>query len=233
MSKIHGAFSTVPVSQRPRERLLRLGPEALTDHELLALVLRAGVRGHHVLDLAESLIIENAGLANLFRARPEELARQSGIGVAKAASVVAAFHLGLRAAAAPASGSILRRPSDLASVARPAFAGLRRERAVVIVCNGANRVVVAVKISEGSADRSMLPVREILNAVLRHDGRAFGLAHNHPGGDPSPSDADREATAEVAAGARAVGLRFLGHVIVGGGAQWAAVEPATNPRTPR
>jgi DNA repair protein RadC len=80
-----------------------------------------------------------------------------------------------------------------------------------------------VSVSEGSVERSLVPIREVLNAVLRHDGRAFALAHNHPGGDPEPSDADRSATQEVAAAARVAGLRFLGHVIVAG-AGWRVVN---------
>jgi DNA repair protein RadC len=85
---------------------------------------------------------------------------------------------------------------------------------VVLVCDAANRLRRTVVVSEGSIDRSLVPVREILNAVLRHDGRAFALAHNHPSGDPGPSDADRRATTEVRAAAGVAGLRFLGHVVV-------------------
>jgi DNA repair protein RadC len=77
-------------------------------------------------------------------------------------------------------------------------------------------------LTEGSIDRSLLPVRDILNAVLRHDGRAFAVAHNHPSGDPTPSDTDRRATAELAAAAQVVGLRFLDHVIVSG-EKWRSV----------
>ena len=84
----------------------------------------------------------------------------------------------------------------------------------MLVCDTSNRLRQRVVVSEGSIDRALVPVREILNAVLRHDGRAFAIAHNHPGGDPKPSEADRRATAAVKDAARMVGLRFLGHVVV-------------------
>src|SRR5207248_384733 len=121
-------ISVLPFSERPRERLLRIGAEGLSDRELLALVLRSGIRGQNVLELADSLLVESAGLSNLVGARPEELARRTGIGVAKAAALVAAFHLGRRAAVAPRVSRVLQGPSDVASLARPALAGLRRER---------------------------------------------------------------------------------------------------------
>ena len=111
---------------------------------------------------------------------------------------------------------MLRGPEDVARVARRELDSARRERLVVLVCDAANRVKRIIGVSEGSVDRSLVPVREILNAVLRHDGRALALAHNHPNGNPEPTDADRCATEHVKAGATTAGLRFLGHVIVAG-----------------
>ncbi len=208
------AIANLPPSERPRERLLRGGPEALSDRELLALVLRHGRRGESALSLAASLLAEYDGLGPLAGAQPEELATRNGIGVAKAAALVAAFQLGRRIGREDLP-RVLRSPSDVAEVARRELDGLRRERVLVLVCDAANRLRRTVIVSEGSIDRSLVPVREILNAVLRHDGRAFAIAHNHPGGDPEPSDADHLATAEVRKAASVVGLRFLGHVVVG------------------
>ncbi|MGV1029809.1 MAG: JAB domain-containing protein, partial [Dermatophilaceae bacterium] len=180
-------MAKVPPHERPRERLLAGGAETLTDRELLALVLRNGTHGLSALDLASELLAEYGGLAALSAARPEELASRRGIGAAKAASVVAAFQLARRSEPSP-NTLTLRRPADVADVARRQLAGLRRERVLELVCDGANRLRKMVAVSEGSIDRSLVPVREILNAVLRHDGRAFALAHNHPSGDPEPSD---------------------------------------------
>lgn len=207
-------MAAVPPHERPRERLLARGAEALTERELLALVLRDGTRGLSALDLAAELLAEYGGLSALATARPEELASRKGVGAAKAAALVAAFQLSGRVESAGNEAVVLHSPADVARAARRDLDGARRERVLVLVCDAANRLRRTVVVSEGSIDRSLVPVREILNAVLRHDGRAFALAHNHPSGDPEPSDADRRATDAVKAAARVAGLRFLDHVVL-------------------
>lgn len=209
--------------ERPRERLMAGGVEALAERELLALVLRNGTHGVSALDLASELLAEYGSLGALAVARPEELAMCKGVGPAKAAALVAAFQLGCRAMHLTEEALVLRSGNDVARVARGLLAGLRRERVLVLVCDAANRVRRTVVVAEGSIDRSPVPVREILNAVLRHDGRAFAMVHNHPSGELEPSAADRIATAAVAAGAKTAGLRFLGHVVVAEEA-WQAVS---------
>ena len=211
----------LPPQERPRERLLQHGPEALSERELLAILLRSGRKGESALDLATSLLSEYGALSALACARPEELATRCGVGVAKAAALVAAFQLGRRRGLDD-TPVVLRSPSDVAEVARRELDGLRRERVLVLVCDAASRLRRTVIVSEGSIDRSLVPVREILNAVLRHDGRAFAVAHNHPSGNLEPSEADHRATVEVRDAASVVGLRFLGHVIVAGG-HWAPI----------
>lgn len=216
-------MAAVPPHDRPRERLLARGVDALTERELLALVLRNGTKGVSALDLAAALLAEYGSLDALSAARPEELAMRPGVGPAKAAAVVAAFTLGRRLDARGHERPALRTAQDVAGVAIRELDGARRERVLVLICDAANRLRRTTTVSEGSVDRSLVPVREILNAVLRHDGRAFALAHNHPGGDAEPSDADRRATEDVRAAARVAGLRFLGHVVVAG-ADWRVVS---------
>ncbi|WP_433578052.1 RadC family protein [Nocardia brasiliensis] len=211
----------VPVEQRPRERLLALGPQALSDAELLALLLRHGRPGASALDLAVELLVEHGGLAELAAARPEELARRAGIGTAKAAALVAAFHLGSRARTGTATATRLTGASDVAAAARPLFTGARVERLLVLVCDAQNRLRRKVFVAEGAVDQVAVPVREILNTVLRHDGRAFAVVHNHPSGDAAPSLDDRRATTLLAEAARTVGLRFLDHVVIAG-EEWAS-----------
>ena len=216
-------MAAVPADERPRERLAAHGARLLSARELLALILRNGTVGMSALDIADELIAEFGSLTDLGAARPEELARHPGVGAAKAAALVAAFELARRLEPAPAAGQILRSAEDVAHVASRYLTGLRRERVLVLVCDSRNGLRQTATVSEGSVDRSLVPVREILNAVLRRDGRAFALAHNHPDGDPDPSDADRRATAEVHAAADIAGLRFLGHVVVAG-SSWRAVS---------
>jgi DNA repair protein RadC len=220
-------LSALPKHERPRERLRAVGVEALSERELLALVLRNGRTGESAVDLAGSLLAAFGGLTGLARALPEELATIPGVGQAKAASLVAAFRLG-PLACHDVDESPLRSSADIARVAAEYLRGLRRERVLVLVCDGANRLIQVVTVSEGSMDKSLMPVREILNAVLRHDGRAFALAHNHPASDAMPSNADLRVTAEIAAGAKAVGLRFLDHIVVTDH-NWSSVK---EPRTP-
>lgn len=227
----------VPAGQRPRERLWAVGGESLSDAELLALLLRHGRPGESALEMAATLLAEYRGLPGLAQARPEELAGRPGIGTAKAAAVVAAFRLARRVADPagriedPAGRVGLHSPADVARAARSLLADSRRERLVVLVCDAQNRLRHRIVVAEGAIDRSPLPVRDVLNAVLRHDGRAFAVAHNHPSGVPQPSLADRRATSAVARAARTVGLRFLDHVVVSGGG-WASARPARVPRRP-
>jgi DNA repair protein RadC len=216
-------MAALPVHERPRERLLARGAEALTERELLALVLRNGTNGISVLDLAAGLLADYGSLDALAMARPEELAVRPGFGPAKAASVVAALRLGRRLNAPRSPRPVLRRPEDVAAIAIGELGAARQERVLVIICDAANRILQATIVSEGSVDRSLMPIREILNAVLRHDGRAFAVAHNHPDGTTEASDADQRATNDLKAAARVVGLRFLGHIVVAESA-WRAVS---------
>ena len=210
-------MADLPARERPRERLLRLGPEALAERELLALVLGSGRRGESALEVAAALLAEFGGLAQLARARPEELRRRGGIGAARAAALVAAFRLGRLAVDAVDEAPTLRGAEDVAAVALRELAGLRCERVIVLVCDGANRLRHVVTVAEGSIDRAPFPVREILQAVLRHDGKAFAVAHNHPSGDSTPGQAAVEASRAIEEAARSVRLRFLDHVVTGNG----------------
>lgn len=214
-------IASLPFGQRPRERLLTLGPHALSDSELLALLLGQGRPGASALEMAAELLAEHGGIAGLASARPEELSRRAGVGVAKAAAIIAAFHLGTRARNSPDAAPRLDGAADVVRIALPLFAGARVERLLVLVCDAQNRLRQKVFVAEGAIDQVAVPVREILNTVLRHDGRAFAVVHNHPSGDPAPSFDDRRATTLLIESARTVGLRFLDHVVIAGEA-WAS-----------
>lgn len=209
----------------PRQRLVARGARALADRELLALVLRDGTREASALELADSLLKEHGGLCGIAHAFPEELLRSHGVGPAKAAALVAAFQLS-RQSANTQSSLVLRAPADVAMVVRWELTDLRRERVIVVVCDSGNRVRRLVTVAEGSMDRCSLPIRETLNAVLRHDGRAFAVAHNHPSGTPEPSSADNESTRSLEAAARTVGLRLLDHLVVAQGGWRRALASA-------
>ncbi|MFG5722477.1 JAB domain-containing protein [Streptomyces murinus] len=205
----------VPAQDRPRERLLDRGAEALSDRELLALLLGAGLVGQDAVELAGRLIAQHGGLYALSRVPAHELvASLPGVGPAKAARVAAAFQLGRRAAVQQAPARRVSGSADLAAVASPLLRGLRHERAVLVTCDGAGAVVHASVLTDGASDRTLVPIRDTLARVLALGGVAFGVAHNHPTGRLTPSEADRLTTSRLAAGAEAVGLRFLDHVVV-------------------
>jgi DNA repair protein RadC len=207
---------------QPRERLLRLGPSALSDAELVALVAGIEAEGGDDVAVGHELIVEVGGLRGLATAFPEELARSSGIGPPEAARLVAAFELAVRATTAPVN-RVVDSAAAIAELVAPLLARERREKVVVLVADAANRALRLVPVATGGLDSSPLPVREVLQAVLRYDGRAFALAHNHPSGDPTPSARDAEATSAVRRAAEAVGLRFLDHVVIAGRA-WRIVN---------
>ncbi len=155
---------------------------------------------------------------------PEELVRTTGIGPSKAVTLAAALELGRRLALPAAKPSDpIRRPADIAALVVPTLSRKRREHVLVVVLDRGSRPMRTVPISSGSVDRPLLPVREVLNAVLRCDGVAFALAHNHPSGDPSPSKEDVLVTQRIEDAAVAVGLKLLDHVIVAGGS-WLSLR---------
>lgn len=219
-------ISDVPVADRPRERLLDRGAEALSDRELVALLLGSGTDGCDAIELAGRLIARHGSLRELSRASAHEMAvGLPGIGPAKAARVAAAFQLGLRATQPDdRDRQRIHGSEELAAVAAPLLRGLRHERVVVIACDSAGTVLRTAALTEGAADQCLLPVRDTLAVVLAIGATTFGVAHNHPTGRVEPSTADRLATSRLAAGAEAVGLTFLDHVIVADN-QWRRIDP--------
>ncbi len=206
-------MTEVPVHDRPRERLLREHTGALSDAELVAVQLGSGRAGGSALDVAHELLAAWGGVRGLANARPEELARTPGVGPAKAARLVSAFGLALRVNA-PDQFVRLRTSADIADAASPLLGRSRTESVVVLVADGAQRLRRVELVATGTATACPIPVREIVATTLRHDGVAFAVAHNHPGGDPTPSDADRAATHALRDAACATGLRFLDHVVI-------------------
>jgi len=162
-------------------------------------------------------------------AMPDESPMDIGLPTAAVAALAAAFEL-TRRATLPHAPGVIRGPADVAAIAHRELGGLRRECVLVVACDPSNRFLRSTVVSQGAVDGAPMTVREILNAVLRCDGRAFALAHNHPRGNPEPSDPDVAATERIADAARIVGLRFLGHVVVAGGCH-RSVAAITESRT--
>lgn len=210
------------VGDRSRERLLRMGPSALSEAELIAVVLGDGSDDRNAVALGQCLIEDAGGIARLAAAFPEELLRVPGVGPSEAARLVAAFELATRATAVQ-TARLVDSASAIAELVAPALIHERREKLLVLVTDPANRLLRLATVASGGVDSICVPVREVLHAVLRFDGRAFALAHNHPSGDPTPSRADLDATEAIRLAADAVGLRFLDHVVIGG-SRWRSVR---------
>jgi DNA repair protein RadC len=203
----------LPEGDRPRERLLRRGAAALSDRELLALVLGVGLPGCDAIELAAVLIGESGGLQALATADPHALKRLPGVGAAKAARVAAAFELARRAAVATERRRIAG-SADVVAVAAPYLRGLRHERVIVIACDTSGGLLRVAPLTEGSADRSLIPVRDVLAMVLGVGATSFAVAHNHPSGTLTPSTQDTEATTRLREAAATLGTHFLDHVIL-------------------
>lgn len=213
----------VPAKDRPRERLSRLGAVALSDAELLALLLRSGVPGCNAVHLAEDLLAEHGGLAALAAAPADAVARARGVGDAKAASLVAAFEIGRRMGRDdPARGAVIGDAADVAAAVRPFLREEGREECLVVVVGARNRLVRVEPLTIGTATSALLEPSDVLGVVFRHGGSGFALVHTHPSGELNPSAEDVTATRRVREAAEAARLRFLDHVIVAG-RRWASI----------
>ncbi len=209
-----------PAAARPRERLLRLGAHALSDAELVALILRDGrpgrtavMLGHQVLALAGS-----EGVARLGRMAPAELAQVDGIGPAKAAALLAAVELGRRAASRAAGlPRRLRGPEDAADVLMGSLGHLEREEFVVLLLDTKHGVLTQETVGVGGLDQVPADPREVFRQAVRQGAAAVILAHNHPSGDPGPSRQDLELTERLILAGRLLGIPVLDHLIIGRG----------------
>lgn len=225
-------IAELPTEDRPRERLATRGAGTLADRELLAILLgTGGTRGTGAHQLADRLLARFRSVAALARADPADFAAVSGVGAAKAAALAASFELARRATAADAP-TVVTQVSDLAAVAAPLLHGRSRERLVLVTTDRAGRVLGCDVLSEGGADTALLPTREVIVAALRRDSAAYGIAHNHPSGDTTPSAQDVESTAQLRRAGAPTGLRFLGHVVVTDEA-WREVPSPATPGTRR
>jgi len=203
--------------------LVQAGISALSDRELLALVLRSGTRGVNAVDVGANLIATWGSIDALAAARLEDLVRVEGLGDAKAAGLMAAFELGRRAAFGNGGRQAVKGPADLVALVKSQLTGKPQEEVLVVVMNSANKPLRTVALSRGGADRCLLGVRDTMSAVLRNDGVAFALAHNHPSGDPEPSPEDIRSTGEILRAATGIGLRLLDHIIVAG-SEWSSMK---------
>jgi DNA repair protein RadC len=200
--------SVLPPSQRPRERLCGEGPEALSDQDLLSILLNSGVRGKNVTILAGEL------LERLDREKGippvEELARLAGLGKSKAGAVVAMLEFGRRRWGA--AGTRIRQPGDIFSLIRH-YADRRQERFICLSLNGAHEVLAVRIVTVGLVNKTIVHPREVYADPILDRASAVAVAHNHPSGQLEPSEEDNEITLRLESAAEILGIRFLDHLI--------------------
>jgi len=207
-----------PESERPRERLLTKGPDALSDAQLLAILLRTGRRDSSAVQVAIELLGRVDGINGLAKCGVEELCSIEGIGPAKAAQLKAAVELGRRSLAAPLStGHRISSSKDLFRHFYPILRDRKQELFKVILLDAKNIIVKETTVSEGTLTLSIVHPREVFAFAIRESAAGVIFLHNHPSGDPTPSPEDRRLTDRLAAAGKLLGISVLDHVIVGDG----------------
>jgi DNA repair protein RadC len=207
-----------PETERPRERLLAQGADALTDAQLLAILLRVGRQRSSAVQVGIELLERVGGLGGLARCGIDELCAIPGVGAAKAAQLKAALALGKRALASPLSkGTKISSSRDLFEHYHPSLRDLRHEIFKVVLLDAKHAIVRDATVSEGSLTLSIVHPREVFTMAVKESAAAVIFLHNHPSGDPTPSQEDRVLTARLVSAGEVLGIRVLDHIIVGDG----------------
>jgi DNA repair protein RadC len=207
-----------PADDRPREKLLRRGPAALTDAELLAILLGSGGAGVTVVDTARVLLQRFGDFRQLAAAGIGELCAVRGLGRARAAQVFAALEIAKRYGEREFSpGQAFRGSFDVYAHYRERLAGERRECFYAVLLDNKNRKIKDVAVSQGSLTASIVHPRDVFTSVVREAAAAVIFVHNHPSGDPTPSQEDIEVTRRLREVGDLVGVRVLDHIVVGRG----------------
>ena len=206
----------IPVDARPREKLLAQGPAALADAELVALLLRTGVRGRSVLQLAQQALDDFGGVAGLLQARPHELRRVKGLGPAKRADLAAVIELARRSLAQQlVARPVFDAPQRVKDYLRLQLAHLDHEVFAVLFLDAQNRLLALEHLFRGTLTQTSVYPREVVKRALELGAGAVILAHNHPSGIAEPSKADEWLTRSLAAALQLVDVRVLDHLVVG------------------
>ncbi|MBK6713806.1 MAG: DNA repair protein RadC [Burkholderiales bacterium] len=208
----------LPAELRPREKLLRQGPAALADAELLALLLRTGTAGLGVLQMAQQLLDGHGGISGLLRAEPDRLARVKGLGPAKRAELQAVLELARRALSAElAQRPVFDSPQAVRDYLKLQLADLSHEVFAVLFLDAQHRLVAYEPMFRGTLTQTSVYPREVLKRALDHNAAAVLLAHNHPSGVAEPSRADEYLTQTLKTALALVDVRVLDHFVVGRG----------------
>jgi DNA repair protein RadC len=206
----------LPLSERPRERLFKLGSEALSAQEILALILGRGIKGESVMLTSQKLLSRFGNLKGVTDASVEELTQTKGIGPAKAAQIKAALELSkrLETDVGEKPQPVLKSPEDVAALMRGKLKGKKKEHFWVLCLDTRNRLINYKPVSIGSLDTSIVHPREVFKEAVSSSAASVIFVHNHPSGDPEPSKEDIELTKRLVKAGEIIGIDVLDHIVV-------------------
>ncbi len=217
MSEYHIRIQDLQPQDRPRERLLKNGPSALSDSELLAIILRTGTRGENVLNMC-SRILSTYNIQQLSRASPTKLQKIHGVGAAKAAEMTAMFELARRLETfTEEDRPRISSPEAAYRLLYPKLREQKKESFIALHLDTKNRLLREETVSVGSLNANIVHPREVFKTAIQESAAAIIVAHNHPSGDPAPSQSDIDITHKLVETGRVVGIELYDHIIVGDG----------------
>ena len=215
----------LPKPERPRERLKQFGPEALSAQELLALIIGRGVSKKSVMTIAQELVIKFGNIKTISEATIEELSQIKGIGFAKAAQIKACFELGKRMDLEPELKDFdIKDPQSVVKAISASIKDKAKEHFKLILLNARNKILGISTISIGSLNASIVHPREVFKDAIMHNAYSVVLAHNHPSGDPEPSEDDLKMTRKLIESGKILGIEVLDHLIIGKNAFYSFKE---------
>jgi len=220
MSRREGSLKIkdMPEQERPRERLAKYGPEVLSNSELLAIILRSGTRSESAINIASRLLKNEMGIRYLYDTSYEELKSIKGIGDAKACQIKAALELGKRLRSYKDNRNVfIKTPEDAVELVMEDMRYLKKEFLKVILLNIKCMVISVKDISVGSLNSSIVHPREIFIEAIKSSSASIIVCHNHPSGDPTPSQEDINITKRIYEAGKIIGIDLLDHIIIGNG----------------
>lgn len=208
----------IPHEERPRERMMRYGADALSHAELLAILLRTGTRKESALYVAQRVLAKAGGIRSLVDLSIDELMQTKGIGEAKAIQLVAGIELGRRLSrSGQPETPVVRSPKDAAALVMDQLRFLQKEHFVCLFLNTKNHLLGQETLSIGSLNASIVHPREVFRAAIKCSSASIICAHNHPSGDPAPSPEDIQITKRLSEAGEIIGIDVLDHIIIGDG----------------
>lgn len=212
----HTTIKDLPSDERPRERLLHYGASALSNAELLGIILRVGAADVNAVQMGQHLLAAFGSLSGLVRAHPTEIESLRGLGPAKVAQVKAAMELGKRLLVeSPEERPQVRSPADAANLVMSEMGLLEQEHLRVMLLDTKNRVLETPTVYKGSLNTSLIRVGELFREAIRTNCAALIVLHNHPSGDPTPSPEDVSVTKQIVEAGKLLDVEVLDHLVIG------------------